>query len=91
MVRSYNEGELEDSLRRAFVDKKAKSIILDGHTARSQFLRDSVNYGLEKGLIKNGQNIDEDEVLGKGMGQYFAFTYVLTEEGKKYFGLESKN
>lgn len=88
MSNEYNEGELEDSLRRAFVDKKAKSIIMDGHAARSKFLRESVQYGLDKGLIKNGPDIDEDEVLGKGMGQYFAFTYVLTEEGKKYFGLE---
>jgi hypothetical protein len=56
---------------------------------RSEFLRESVVLGLNKGLLVQGQPIDEDDALGRGRGQNYAFTYRLTEEGKKYFGISN--
>ena len=87
MENEFQKDELENSLRRAFVDKKAKIIIVDGQTLRSRFLRESISLGLEKGLISQGEPIDEDEILGKGAGQYYALTYELTKRGREYFGI----
>lgn len=88
MNKDYTNEDLEASLKRAFADGRADYIIMDGQTMRNQFLVDSVNYGIEKGWLKPGKDIDEDEVLGQGLGQYFAYTYRLTEKGTKYFGVK---
>ena len=75
MPELYKE-DLEASLRRAFVDGKADFIIFDGHTARNEFLRDGVNYGIKQGWLygteKNGE-------------QWTTIEYRLTDEGKKHF------
>jgi len=81
-------NELETSLRKAFVDDGADFIILDGQTARSEFIRDGINHGLKKGWLCQGEDIDEDKVLGQGRGQYCAYTYRLTDKGKRYFGIK---
>jgi len=81
------EKEFEASLRRAFVDKKGKSIIVDGHTLRNKFLRECVHYGEGKGWLQRGEDIDEDDVLGPGVGQSLAYTYGLTDKGREYFGI----
>ena len=80
--------DLEASLKRAFVDNIADYIIMDGHQMRNEFLRDAIAYGLEKGWLHRSKDIDEDESLGKGFGQYFAYTYRLTDEGKKHFAID---
>jgi hypothetical protein len=90
MSEKFEPKDLEDSLRRAFVDKKADFIMVDGHTLQNEFLRESVVLGLEKGLLVQGQPIDEDDRLGRGLGQNYAFTYRLTEEGRKYFGISNQ-
>ncbi len=85
---NWTSEDLEACLKRAFVDKKASYIVVDGHTLRSEFLKESVNYGVEKEWLMRGKDIDEDEILGRGLGQYFAYTYRLTGEGRQYFGLK---
>ena len=79
--RDYTDKDLEDSLRRAFVDKKFPSILMDGHEARNEFLRDALNYGINRGLLCVGEQINKS--------QYTAVNYVLTDQGKKHFGLEN--
>lgn len=83
--RKYPENELISSLRRAFVDGKANFIIADGQTLRGQFLRESLQLGLNRGWLRQGVSINEDSTLGRGRGQYSALTYRLTDEGKRYF------
>ncbi|HLC78274.1 MAG TPA: hypothetical protein VJH92_04060 [Candidatus Nanoarchaeia archaeon] len=77
--KDYTEEDLEDSLRRAFVDRRGESILMDGHEARSEFKRDVVNYGIDKGWLRKERDINES--------QYTAMTYILTGKGKKHFGL----
>jgi len=84
----YDKNELEASLKRAFIGGKADFIIVDGHTLRNKFLREGLQLGLENGLLSQGKDIDEDDLLGKGMGQYLAHTYRLTDKGKEYFNLK---
>ena len=79
MEENYTNQDLEDSLRRAFVEKGFESILLDGHEARSSFKRDGINYGLDNGWLCKKEDIEES--------QYTAVNYALTEKGKKYFGL----
>ena len=85
--KTFPKSELEDSLKRAFVSNKADFIIVDGQTLRSEFLRESINLGLSENWIETSKPIDEDETLGAGQGQYYAYTYRLTKKGKKYFGV----
>ncbi|HEB47319.1 MAG TPA: hypothetical protein ENI22_02515 [Candidatus Pacearchaeota archaeon] len=72
-------NELEASIRRAFVDNRADFIVFDGHTMRNEFLRDSINYGLEQGLLRKGETIEEE--------QWTTIRYRLSDKGKKYFGI----
>lgn len=88
MNKDYTNEDLEASLKRAFADRRADFIIMDGQTMRNQFLVDSVNYGIGQGWLKPGEDIDEDKALGQGLGQYFAYTYRLTEKGAKHFGVK---
>lgn len=78
--KNYKDQDLEDSLRRAFVDKGFSSILMDGREYRNKFLRNGINYGINRGWLCVDDNIEES--------QYTAVTYKLTEEGKKYFGLD---
>ena len=57
-----------------------ESILFDGHVARNEFLRAGISYALEKGWLEAGPEIRES--------QYTAVEYVLTEEGRKHFGLK---
>ena len=84
----YTKEELEASLKKAFVDCKADSIIVDGHDLRSEFKRQAIIYGEENGLLSRAEDIDEDKIFGRGIGQYFAYTYRLTDKGKEYFGIK---
>lgn len=84
---SFPENELEDSLRRAFVEGKADFIIMDGWNYANPFLKESIKYGTNEKLIQRGEDLNEDDILGKGMGQYLAHTFRLTETGKKHFKL----
>jgi hypothetical protein len=88
MSKQYSKSELEDSLKRAFVDNEADYIIMDGQQMRNEFLVDGINYGLDKGWLYQAENIDEDEILGQSNGQYLAYTYRLTNKGKKYFNIQ---
>ncbi len=77
--RDYSNKDLEDALRRAFVDNGLKSILLDGHEAKNPFKVDGINYGIKRGWLRKEDDIKES--------QYTAVTYVLTNKGKEYFGL----
>ena len=76
-----SEKDLETALRKAFVDNRAKSILMDGHEARSPFKRDAFNYGIDQGLLRKHEDIEDSP--------YTAMTYVLTDKGKKSFGLDN--
>lgn len=83
----FQEADLEGALRRAFMDRKADFIVVDGHDLRSEFLRESLALGLTQGWLVKDKNIDEDDWLGRSRGQWYAFTYRLSKKGKKYFGI----
>ena len=85
MEDGFQESELEASLKRAFIDKKAKILIVDYETMGNLFLMKSLSLGLKKGLISQREPIDGDKILGEGQGQYYAVTYHLTEQGREYF------
>lgn len=77
----FPENKLEDALRRAFVDKGLKQIVMDGYEFRNTFLRQAVEYGLKKGIIRFDRESGSDEA------QYTVFIYPLTEKGREHFGL----
>ena len=79
------EEEFEASLRRAFVDRGADYIQVDGHDLRNEFLRKSLRYGIDEGWLQRGKDLDEDDILGSGEGQSLAYTYRLTDKGKRVF------
>ncbi len=85
----FTEGALESSLRRAFVGNSADYIIVDSRDLSSPFLRAAVQQGISQGLLEQGKDIDEDKILGRGVGQYRALTYHLTEKGKRHFRLQN--
>ena len=85
---SKQEEEFEASFRRAFVEEGADYLEVDGHTLRNKFLRESLQYGVNKGWLQRGEDMDEDDILGPGMGQSLAYTYRLTDEGKRHFGIK---
>ena len=86
MEDGFQESKLEASLKRAFVDKKAKTLIADYETMGNLFLMKSLSLGLKKGLISQREPIDGDKILGEGQ-QCYVVIYHLTEQGKKYFGV----
>ena len=49
----YTTEDLEDSLRQAFVVKRADYIIFDGQVAGNQFLTDSINLGVKNGWLED--------------------------------------
>jgi len=77
--KKYPNKDLEASLKKAFVDKRFESILMDGRECQNQFLVDGVNYGFKKGWLGVDGEIDES--------QYTAVTYKLTKKGKKHFGM----
>jgi len=80
MGEKYTDQELEDVLRRAFVDKGFKSVLYDGYVATQKpFVAAAIQHGLDKDLLCEGSPIEEE--------QYTAQIFILTEEGKGYFGL----
>lgn len=81
----FTEAEMEASLKRAFVDGKADFIEMDGHAYRNRFLTATLDYALKQNLVYRDKDLNEDDALGKGMGQWSAETYRLTEKGKKHF------
>ena len=87
---SYDVKELEDALKRAFVDNESGTIFIDGQTMRNEFLRQSLSHGLDNGLLTQDQTFDEDRRLGYGLGQSYACTYRLSDKGRKYFDIIAK-
>lgn len=77
-MENYSEKELEDCLRRAFVDHRADYIILDDR--RQGFLLASADLGERNGWL-------ESEFHDNELEQYSYLKYRLTSEGKKYFGV----
>ena len=77
---NYTKKDLEDSLRRAFVDKKANFIRFDGHTARNKFLSSAIQHGLDQDLLYFARET--------GDSQWTEHHYKLSQKGKKYFGIE---
>ena len=77
--KKFKKEELEASLRRAFVDKRFESILMDGHEARNSFLRQGIHHGIDEGLLYIESEVNES--------QYTAINYALTKKGKRYFGL----
>jgi hypothetical protein len=75
---SYTDEELEDCLRRAFVDKRYPSI--DIWSRRETFQLASLALGEKKGWLTS-RLIEIDEQSSK-------INAWLTEAGKKHFGLE---
>ena len=81
MAEDYINKDLEDSLRRAFVDRRFESILFDGWEAKNSFLRDGLNYGIDMGWLKVSSEVKES--------QYTAVNYCLTDKGKLHFGLSN--
>jgi len=79
--KDWTNKDLEESIKRAFVGKRADSIIVDGHTFRNHFLVNAINYGVKKGILDNGGELIESD-------QWAEYHYRLTTKGKKYFGLD---
>ena len=73
------EQEWEAALRRAFVDRRADSIVL--YDRRERFLLESAAYGERMGWLE-GRLVELDE-------QSTEERYRLTSEGRKHFGLEA--
>lgn len=74
----YLPSELEDVLKRAFVDNRADYIVISSR--RQRFQIESANYGIDKGWLK-GEWDDSDE-------QSTLLICRLTKSGRKHFGLE---
>ena len=80
----FPKQDLEALLRRAFVDKRFSNILLDGHDySRVPFLVESVRLGLDNGWLKYDGTIEEQ--------QWTTEIYILTDDGKKYFGLKANS
>ena len=78
-LENYTNEDLENSLRKVFVDKDADYLIYDGNTARSKFLSDGIHLGVNNGWLE-GTEIIED--------QWATIEYRLTPKGKAYFELD---
>jgi hypothetical protein len=83
MSDEFREEELELSLRRAFVDRRADYIIYDGHTARNRFLSASISFGKERGWLTEPQE--------RGDEQWKEYHYRLSKKGREHFGLMARN
>lgn len=71
----YEKSDLEAALKKAFED--TKTIGVDGHNLRNDFLRQQIIYGENEGLI---------ECLGDGGdSQWTVYMYGLTSKGKERF------
>lgn len=67
------EDEYKESLRRAFWNRPYGYIIMDGHTYRSEFLRNCWNYAVDSGYFRVVEvNLEQDTYM-KGY---------LTDKGK---------
>lgn len=76
----YTSIELEDALRRAFVDHRADFVVITSR--RQQFQIESVNLGIDRGWL-HGEGDDRDE-------QSTAFICRLTKAGREHFRLEAE-
>ncbi|MFH1590256.1 MAG: hypothetical protein ABIB43_06840 [archaeon] len=76
----FSDEVLEDFIRKAFVDLKKNSILIDSYHKEGDFEKTAVKYGFNKGWL---------EVIGELNERYYAFVnYGLTDEGKEYFKIE---
>lgn len=78
-METYTEKEFLDSFTRAFRDGKADYIVFDGHVARSRFLREATQWGLDNDIIY------EDETMGAlhSDSQWTVQIFRLTEPGRE--------
>ena len=71
--------EYEQSLRRAFVDRRADYIVITSR--RERFQIEAANYGIEQGWLSG--ELDDRDV------QSTAWVLRLTQQGREHFGLEA--
>lgn len=78
---SFPTSKFDESFKRAFGDKRTKTITFDGHDARNKFLSQGINYGLEEGLLS---------YLGdEGDDQWTVMVYELTDKGREHLDISS--
>lgn len=75
----FSEKEFLDSFTRAFRDGKADYITFDGHIARSRFLREATQWGLDNDIIYE----DELESAIQSDSQWTVQIFRLTESGRE--------
>ena len=73
----YTNEEFEDSLRRAFVERRADFIVITSR--RERFQIGAANYGVDQGWLV-GRMDTRDE-------QSSAWVCRLTDKGREYFGV----
>lgn len=80
-------SDWEACLRRAFVDSRMEVITLDSWEARKPFLRDSVEWGIDEGILMYIEATPAEE-RAMDEAQCTVWRYSLTDKGRKHFGLE---
>ena len=79
----WTVGELEEKLIN-FFKKHGPNAQIKIDSCIQRFQTDSVNYWTSKDYLEYSHEWNEDEILGKGLGQATALFYKLTSQGKKY-------
>ena len=79
-VSDYLVEEMEASLHRAFVDKKADWIAVDSNPRGQRFLYASLTWALDEGLLYQSGTEEGDQMA--------IFQFRLTDEGRTHFGLK---
>lgn len=77
-METYTEKEFLDSFTRAFRDGQADYITFDGHVARSRFLREATQWGLDNDIIYEDVSMSEMHSDSQWTVQIFR----LTEQGR---------
>lgn len=78
LVENYTEKEFLDSFTRAFRDGKADYITFDGHVARSRFLREATQWGLDNNIIY--EDVDMSTLYSDS--QWTVQIFRLTDAGR---------
>ncbi len=80
-IKEFKERELEGMLKRIFVRGEADFFIVDIRGSKKSFLKSSLQYGIDNGLLDR-KKLDDDTYFENGM-----YIYRLTKKGKNYFGI----
>ncbi len=81
-------SELEDVLKKAYEHEVRDYLSFGFQKDSARLLTSSVRYGIREGLIKKPDVYSDEAFIGEGNGAYIANYYLMTEKGKKYFGLD---